>query len=69
LKAYETAQKVYEQFEAQNGSVFCKELVGFDLSVPEQSDRAVKTNVFEEKCKVFVRKATEILLEPTQSLC
>jgi C_GCAxxG_C_C family probable redox protein len=50
LKAYQTAQKFYEQFEAQNGSVMCKELIGFDLSVPEQRDKAVKTNAFEEKC-------------------
>ena len=66
LKAYQTAQEFYEQFEAQNGSVLCKELIGFDLSVPEQWDKAVKANVFEEKCTVFVTKAVEILLEVTQ---
>jgi len=69
LKAYETAQKFYEQFEAQNGSVLCKELIGFDLSVPEQRDKAVKTNAFEEKCTVLVKKAVEILVELTQSPC
>ncbi|MGB8779794.1 MAG: C-GCAxxG-C-C family protein [Candidatus Bathyarchaeia archaeon] len=69
LKAYQTAQKFYEQFEAQNGSVLCKELIGFDLSVPEQRDKAVKTNAFEKKCTVFVTKAVEILLELTQSPC
>lgn len=67
LKAYQTAQKFYEQFEAQNGSVMCKELIGFNLSVPEQRDKAAKTNAFEEKCTVFVTKACEILLELTQS--
>lgn len=67
LKAYQTAQKFYEQFEAQNGSVMCRELIGFNLSVPEQRDKAAKTNAFEEKCTVFVAKACEILLELTQS--
>ena len=67
LKAYKTAQKFYQEFEAKNGSVLCKELIGFDLSVPEQRDKAVKTNAFEEKCTVFVTKACEILLELTQS--
>jgi C_GCAxxG_C_C family probable redox protein len=66
LKAYETVQKFYERFEAQNGSVLCKELIGFDLSVPEQRDKAVETNVVEEKCTVFVKKAVEILLDLTQ---
>lgn len=69
LKAYETTQKFYEQFEAQNGSVLCKGLIGFDLSIPEQRDKAVKTNAFEEKCKVLVKKAVEILVELTQSPC
>jgi C_GCAxxG_C_C family probable redox protein len=69
LKAYETAQKFYEQFEAQNGSVLCKELIGLDLSVPEQRDKAAKANVFEEKCTVFVKNAVEILLKLTQDSC
>jgi len=69
LKAYETARKFYEQFEAQNGSVLCKELIGFDLSIPEQRDKAAKTNAFEEKCTVFITKAVEILVDLTQSSC
>jgi C_GCAxxG_C_C family probable redox protein len=69
LKAYETVQKFYEQFEMQNGSVLCKELIGLDLSVLEQRDKAAKANVFEEKCTVFVKNAVEILLELTRSSC
>ncbi len=69
LKAYETAQKFYERFQAETGSVLCKELIGFDLSVPEQWDKAVKSNAFKEKCIVFVKKAVEILLELTQNPC
>jgi C_GCAxxG_C_C family probable redox protein len=69
LEAYETSQKFYEQFEAQNGSVLCKELIGLDLSGPEERDKAAKTNVFEEKCTVFVKNAIEILQKLTQSSC
>ena len=69
LKAYETAQKFYRQFEAHNGSVLCKELIGYDLSVPEQRDKATKTKAFEKKCTVLVKDAVEILLELTQSSC
>ena len=65
LKAYETAREFYKQFEAENGSVLCKELIGFDLSVPEQREKATQTKVFEEKCTVIVRKAVDILAELT----
>lgn len=62
LKAYEVAKKFYERFEAQNGSVFCRELIGYDLSDSEQRIRAREANVFEEKCTIFIRKAVEILV-------
>ena len=62
LKAYEVAEKFYERFEAQNGSVFCRELIGYDLSDSEQRIRAREANVFDEKCAVFIRTAVEILV-------
>jgi C_GCAxxG_C_C family probable redox protein len=60
-KAYELARKFYRQFEEQNGSVICRELIGFDLSSAEQLEKARDAGVFEEKCTVFVKKAVEIL--------
>jgi len=63
LKAYEITQKLYKQFENQHGSVLCRELIKYDLSNPEELEKARKANVFEEKCSNFVRKAVEILLE------
>jgi len=66
LKAYELAHKFYKQFERQCESVLCRELIGYDLSNPEELEKARKTNVFEEKCVNFVRKAVETLLELTE---
>jgi C_GCAxxG_C_C family probable redox protein len=63
LKAYELAQKFYKRFEKQHGSVLCRELIGYDLSKPEELDEVNKAKVFEEKCTNFVRKAVEILAE------
>jgi C_GCAxxG_C_C family probable redox protein len=63
LKAYETAQKFYKQFERQHRSVFCRELIGYDLSDPKELDEAYKAKVFEEKCAKIVRSAVEILLK------
>lgn len=63
LRAYELANKFYKRFEKQHGSVLCRELIGYDLSNPEELDKARKEKVFEEKCVNFVRKAVEILAE------
>lgn len=63
LRAYELANEFYKRFEKQHGSVLCRELIGYDLSNPEESDKARKEKVSEEKCVNFVRKAVEILAE------
>ena len=61
LKAYELARMVYRQFEKRHGKVLCRELIGYDLSDPEELEKARNANVFEEKCTGFVRAAVEIL--------
>jgi len=63
LKAYELAHKFYKQFEKQHGSVLCRELIEYDLSNPEELEKARKAKVFEEKCVNFVREAVETLVE------
>jgi C_GCAxxG_C_C family probable redox protein len=66
-KTYELACAFYRSFEKQNGSVLCRELIGYDLSNSQESEKANKAKVFEEKCPVFVRKAVELLLELSES--
>jgi C_GCAxxG_C_C family probable redox protein len=66
LKAYELAQKFYKSFEKQHGSVLCRELIGYDLSVAEELERAREAKIFEEKCVNFVRKAVETVIELTE---
>jgi C_GCAxxG_C_C family probable redox protein len=63
LKAYELSQNFFKRFERQHGSVLCRELIGYDLSIPEELEEARKAKVFEEKCINFVRKTVETLLE------
>ncbi|MGQ9538832.1 MAG: C-GCAxxG-C-C family protein [Candidatus Bathycorpusculaceae bacterium] len=62
LEAYEIAQKFCKQFEKQNGSVLCRELIGYDLSNPKELEKSRKAKVFEEKCTSLVKCAVEILL-------
>lgn len=61
-KAYQIALRFYEQFVKECGSPFCRELIGYDLTNPEELERLRKSNVREEKCSYFVKKAVEILI-------
>ena len=61
-KAYKIALEFYDQFMRECGSPFCRELIGYDLTNPEELERLRKSNVREEKCSHFVKKAVEILI-------
>ncbi len=63
LNAYGFARMIYRQFEMQHNSVLCRELIGYDLSNPEELEEARKAKVFEEKCVNFVKTAVETLVE------
>jgi len=61
-KAYKLAQNFYEQFVKTWGSPFCRELIGYNLTNPEELERVRKSNVLDEKCSYFVKNAVEILI-------
>lgn len=63
LDTYELAQALYRQFEERYGTVLCRELIGYTLSNPEESEKAHDANVLEEKCTNFIRTVIEILFE------
>lgn len=50
LKVYKLAQKFLKSFEKHHGSVLCRELIGYDLCVPEKLEEARRARIFEEKC-------------------
>ena len=62
-KAYDLGRRLYEQFAKRNGSVLCRELVGYDLTDPTERGKASESKVFEKRCPVFVKSMVEILLE------
>jgi C_GCAxxG_C_C family probable redox protein len=61
-KAYAIALKFYDQFVEEFGSPFCRDLIKFDLTSPEERERLRKSNVHDEKCSQFVKRAVEILI-------
>jgi C_GCAxxG_C_C family probable redox protein len=60
-RTYELGRRFRAEFEARNGSCFCRDLIGVDLGLPEGYDRAVKERLFETKCLSYVRSAAELL--------
>jgi C_GCAxxG_C_C family probable redox protein len=51
------------RFRKLNGTINCKELLGYDLSDEKQLDAARQTDVFKTKCPKYVRDAVKILEE------
>ena len=60
-QSYSKAQKFMELFKGKNGSLSCTDLIGFNLKVPEEYEKAQKEGVFETVCTKFVRDSAEIL--------
>lgn len=62
-KTYKLVREFVEKFKAANGSTICKELLGFDLSVPEEARAAKEKGLFKTFCPRLVKNAVEILEE------
>lgn len=60
-KTYEAAQRFMKEFRRRNNSVNCSELLGYELSSPDELKAAKEKNVFKTKCPKFVCDAGEIL--------
>jgi C_GCAxxG_C_C family probable redox protein len=60
-RTYELVRKFVEKFRASNGSIVCKDLLGYDLSTEEGEKQAEKENIFDTLCAQLVQNASEIL--------
>ena len=59
----ELVQELLEQSRQENGSIICRELLGYDLSRPGELEKARESGKMLEICPVVVRAASEILRE------
>ncbi len=64
---YRLGQEFMQKFEARHGSVLCRELIDFDMRVPEEYQTAKDTKVFSTLCPKFVQTAAEIIAELIKS--
>jgi len=49
------------EFSERNGSINCTELLGYNLSIPEEYIQARDKRLFLTKCTSLVRDAADIL--------
>jgi C_GCAxxG_C_C family probable redox protein len=54
-------KKFNEKFKEMHQSLICKQLTGYDISIPEESIAAAEAGVFQRKCPVFIKTACQIL--------
>ena len=60
-KTYEIVREFVQRFESIHGSILCRELIGYNLSVPEEMRIIHQQNLFETLCPHFVQDAVNIL--------
>ena len=62
-RAYEIAVDYTKRFKEKNGSIVCRDLLGYDLTVPEDKVFIKEKNLFKTVCPDMVKSAVLILEE------
>jgi len=62
-RAYAAAGKLLDEFQAEHGTVLCRELTGFNLRDPESMKRAREQGLFANKCPRFLKTTARIVDE------
>ena len=60
-KAYQKGRELFKRFTAENKSILCSEILGYDISSKEGLMQARQSGVFIQKCPGFVSSAARIL--------
>ena len=61
--AYTIAREFTSRFKEAKGSLLCRELIGYDISLPQDFQVAKDRDLFKKICPQLVRKAAEIVSE------
>jgi C_GCAxxG_C_C family probable redox protein len=62
-KTYAKVHHLVDEFRKRNGSVACTDLIGYNLSLPEEFAQAKEKNAAATRCPKFIQDAAEILEE------
>jgi C_GCAxxG_C_C family probable redox protein len=59
-EAFSAVQEFAEEFKSRNGSIVCREILGFDISDRAKFREAMKQGIPQKICPKLVRDAVEI---------
>ena len=60
---YQLVSELAAKFCARNGSIYCRELIGHDLSNPEERAKVVEMGLFTTTCGKCILDSVELLEE------
>jgi len=60
---YQKVSELAKKFEAKHGSIYCRELIGHDLSNNEERAEVVRQGLFKTTCGMCIKDAVELLEE------
>jgi len=66
-KTREMANKYIKKFKKEFGSILCKDLLKYDLSIEEEARKAKELGLFKTLCPVFVKESVELVEEVLNS--
>ncbi len=67
-RAYQISEDFMNRFIQKNGTVVCRELLGYNISKPEDMKKIKELNLFRTTCPEMIRCATEIVDEMINEL-
>ena len=62
-KTYLLAEDFIRRFREKHDTILCRELIGYDISKPDELLKAREGQVFSSACPRFVKDATELVEE------
>lgn len=62
-RAYAIAVEYTRRYKEANGSIVCRDLLGYDLTKPEEMERIKSQGLFGSVCPAAIKSAVEILEE------
>lgn len=60
-RAYAIAVDFTKRFKEANGSIVCRDLLGYDLTKPEEMACIKEKNLFADICPKMIKSAVEVL--------
>ncbi len=60
-RAYAIATEYTKRFKELNGSIVCRDLLGYDLTIPEEAACIKEKNLFGSVCPKMIKDAVEVL--------